>query len=169
MGILMTIKIRSVEAEDAEHFQKIASQDRIQENTLGMPLPSLKHWNDHLARNGKDGIYHFAALLDGSVAGILTIENPQHPRLRHKTIFGIFTDQTLSGRGIGSALITFCVKYSFDWLAARKIELEVFSDNEAAIALYKKFGFKEEGLKRESALRKGKYEDVLLMGLRAPY
>lgn len=30
------------------------------------------------------------------------------------------------------------------------IELEVFSDNEAAIALYKKFGFKEEGLKKES-------------------
>mgnify|MGYP004709049233 CR=1 FL=1 len=164
----MTIVIRSAERSDAETFQKLSSLPHIQENTLGMPLPSLEHWQKHLAGNGVDGCWHFTAVVGGQVAGILTIENPQHPRLRHKTTFGLFIDPSLSGRGIGSALMEFCISYSFDWLATRKIELEVFPDNNAAIALYKKFGFESEGLRKASALRKGQFVDVLLMGLHAP-
>ncbi|WP_046791726.1 GNAT family N-acetyltransferase [Tatumella morbirosei] len=164
----MTIVIRSAENSDAEAFQRISSLPHIQENTLGMPYPSLEHWQKHLAGNGIDGCWHFTAVVEGQVAGILTIENPQHPRLRHKTTLGLFIDPALSRRGIGSALMEFCLSYSFDWLAARKIELEVFPDNEPAVALYKKFGFETEGLRKASALRKGQFVDVLLMGLSAP-
>ncbi|ARU96223.1 GNAT family N-acetyltransferase [Tatumella citrea] len=164
----MAIVIRSAESSDAEAFQRLSSLPQIQENTLGMPYPSLEHWQKHLAGNGIDGCWHFTAMAEDQVAGILTIENPQHPRLRHKTTFGLFVDPALAGKSIGSALMEFCLSYSFDWLAARKIELEVFPDNEAAIALYKKFGFEPEGLRKASALRKGQFADVLLMGLSAP-
>lgn len=164
----MAIVIRSAETADAEQFQQLSSLPHIQENTLGMPLPSLDHWRTHLAGNGLGGCWYFTAIAEDRVAGILTLENPQHPRLRHKTIPGIFTDPSLSGRGIGSALMAFCISYSFDWLAAKKIELEVFADNEPAIALYRKFNFEPEGLRKASALRNGRYADVLLMGLFNP-
>lgn len=65
--------------------------------------------------------------------------------------------------------MTFCLSYAFDWLAARKIELEVFHDNEVAIGLYKKFGFQQAGIRRGAAFRHGRYEDVLLMAKNSPH
>jgi len=158
------IEIRSAEVTDAEYLRKIASQTGVQENTLGLPFPSLEHWKKRLVNNGDNGLYHFVAQNNATVVGVLTIEHFQHPRLRHKSTFGIFVDENESGLGIGSKLMQFCIAYSFDWLGIRKIELEVFADNQHAIRLYKKFGFEEEGVRKQSALRKGEYVDVLLMG-----
>jgi RimJ/RimL family protein N-acetyltransferase len=39
----------------------------------------------------------------------------------------------------------------------------VLENNNVAIKLYKKFGFKEEGKLKEQLLRDGEYIDVLLM------
>ena len=161
----MSTKIRSTEAGDAAQYLMISCQQSVQENTLGMPCQSLNDWNERLALNGRDGIYHFAAEVDGELAGIITIRNPQHPRLRHTTNLGMFVDENHTGKGVGSALIEFALRYSFHWLGAVKAELEVFTDNQPAIGLYKKFGFREEGIRTKSALRNGQYVDVLMMGL----
>lgn len=48
-------------------------------------------------------------------------------------------------------------------LGLRRIDLTVFSDNAPAIALYRKFGFVEEGFSRGFALRDGMLADVLHM------
>lgn len=45
-----------------------------------------------------------------------------------------------------------------------KVELEVFPDNEAAISLYRSFGFDEEGLRRDHYLREdGTLRSALVM------
>ncbi len=51
-------------------------------------------------------------------------------------------------------------------LAATKferVELEVFEHNEAAIELYRKFGFETEGVKRNARFLDGKYMNIVLM------
>jgi putative acetyltransferase len=42
-----------------------------------------------------------------------------------------------------------------NWLKLKRVELSVFTDNEPAIALYKKMGFVVEGTKKYSAVRRG--------------
>jgi putative acetyltransferase len=49
------------------------------------------------------------------------------------------------------------------WLPVTRIELTVFTDNERAIGLYKRFGFEIEGTHRAYALRDGKYVDTHAM------
>lgn len=49
-----------------------------------------------------------------------------------------------------------------------RLELTVFTDNERAIALYRKFGFEAEGTHRAYALRDGRYADVLAMARLRP-
>ncbi|WP_444928219.1 GNAT family N-acetyltransferase [Microbulbifer sp. TRSA002] len=43
------------------------------------------------------------------------------------------------------------------------MELEVYTNNEQAIGLYKKYGFEVEGTAKNYAFRNGEYADVYLM------
>ena len=66
------------------------------------------------------------------------------PRFAHRREIAISVRKDYWGKGIGTGLmnllIDFCKKSG-----AESIELEVRSDNEAAIGLYKKFGFEKVG------------------------
>ena len=55
------------------------------------------------------------------------------------------------------------IDYADQWTTFTRIELTVFADNTNAISLYKKFGFKEEGLLCQYALRNGRFDDVISM------
>jgi RimJ/RimL family protein N-acetyltransferase len=69
------------------------------------------------------------------------------------------------GRGVGTALVAAAI----EWARARglhKLALSVFPHNEAAIALYRKFGFLEEGRRTKHMRRaNGELWDLLEMGL----
>ena len=69
------------------------------------------------------------------------------------------------GRGVGTALVAAAI----EWAQARglhKLALSVFPHNEAAIALYRKFGFLEEGRRTKHIRRaSGELWDLVEMGL----
>jgi RimJ/RimL family protein N-acetyltransferase len=68
-------------------------------------------------------------------------------------------------RGVGSAMM----RASIDWARERdldKIALQVWPHNDRAIALYKKFGFEQEGyLRKHYRRRNGEAWDAIQMGL----
>jgi RimJ/RimL family protein N-acetyltransferase len=49
--------------------------------------------------------------------------------------------------------------------AIQRVELDVFSNNEAAIRLYRRAGFAIEGRKRRGRILDGVEEDVVVMSL----
>jgi RimJ/RimL family protein N-acetyltransferase len=69
------------------------------------------------------------------------------------------------GRGIGSALLAAAI----DWAREQglhKLSLDVFPHNDAAIGLYRKFGFVEEGRRVKHIRRQsGELWDTVVMGL----
>jgi RimJ/RimL family protein N-acetyltransferase len=78
---------------------------------------------------------------------------------------GMMVDAAWRGQGVGTALVAAAI----DWARARglhKLTLSVFPQNEAAIALYRKFGFVEEG-RRSKHIRRanGELWDLIDMGL----
>jgi ribosomal protein S18 acetylase RimI-like enzyme len=64
--------------------------------------------------------------------------------------------------GIGSALTEASIGWAEE-TGLHKLCLSVFSSNTSAIALYKKFGFVEEGRRREQICIDGKYVNEILM------
>ena len=92
------------------------------------------------------------------------------PLRRHVAeIERVGVDQAWQGRGIGTLLVAAALDLADNWLGALRVELIVRADNGAAIALYHKFGFREEGLLRAYAYRDGAYADCLAMArLREP-
>ncbi|WP_407341441.1 ribosomal protein S18-alanine N-acetyltransferase [Pengzhenrongella phosphoraccumulans] len=62
-------------------------------------------------------------------------------------VMTIAVAHSLQGRGIGGALLAALVRRAKD-VGARSVLLEVRVDNEAALALYERFGFQRLGLRR---------------------
>jgi diaminopimelate decarboxylase len=101
--------------------------------------------------------------LDGSrVVGHVSLTRERHPATRHVATLGIAVAADVRGRGVGSALMAEAIRWARA-VGVRKIVLSVYPGNAAAVALYRRFGFLEEGrLSRQSRKSYG-YEDEILM------
>ena len=99
----------------------------------------------------------------GQLVGCLSAEGGRLRSLRHVVSLGISVQREQRNQGIGSLLLA----AALDWAAAtgivKRIELQVLLRNLRAIHLYRKFGFVEEGMKRNGVCRLGQMHDVLLM------
>jgi putative acetyltransferase len=82
---------------------------------------------------------------------------------------GLSVAREFQRRGVGSALMAAICDYADDWAGVLRLELTVYTDNEAAIALYRKFGFVIEGTHRAYALRNGAYADAYAMARLHPH
>jgi RimJ/RimL family protein N-acetyltransferase len=76
-------------------------------------------------------------------------------------------DKSAQGRGVGFEAGRLLISHAFGKLNLHRLELGVHPLNAAAIHLYRKLGFREEGRLREAFLRGGEFSDLLVMGLLA--
>ena len=67
------------------------------------------------------------------------------------------------GKGAGTYAIREALEHAFSDLNLHRVYLTVLQNNSPAISLYKKFGFIEEGLCRESVYKEGEYKNVISM------
>jgi len=78
---------------------------------------------------------------------------------------GINLVQGARGRGIGTAAIVQLVEFGFVRHNLRRIHLQAIASNLAAIRAYEKAGFVIEGRQRQHAWVRGRYEDIVRMGI----
>lgn len=86
-----------------------------------------------------------------------------NPRRKHVSNIGMAVSEEHQKCGVGSKLLEAMLDLAINWLAVRRVELEVYTDNEQAVELYKKFGFNIEGTALQYAFKNGVYADVHLM------
>ena len=67
------------------------------------------------------------------------------------------------GKGVGTELMRAALDLTDNWLDLSRVQLEVYTDNAAGIALYEKFGFEIEGTHRRYAFRDGGFVDAYSM------
>ncbi len=106
----------------------------------------------------------FVAESGGRVVGRLSVAREGHPASRHVADLGLMVAATHRRRGVGRALLEAAVDWARE-AGVRKLELHVFPHNAPAIALYRRFGFAEEGYRRAHYRRGREYVDAILMAL----
>ena len=157
------VTIRRLEPADYEAVYRIFCGPRAVWGTLQVPFPSAESWRKRLAEP-RDGSYQLAACAGSEVVGQLGVDTfPNHPRRRHAAEIGMAVADDWQGKGVGSALMQAAVDLAEKWLNISRLELEVYTDNEPAVRLYKKFGFVIEGTLVRFAYRDGKYVDAYTM------
>lgn len=102
--------------------------------------------------------------VDGQIAGLLHFENGPRRRIAHRGTLGMGVLRQYRGLGVGAALMRALIEWAEREPLLEKLCLAVLADNAPAMALYRKFGFVEEGRrKREIRRGDGDYVDDILM------
>jgi RimJ/RimL family protein N-acetyltransferase len=102
---------------------------------------------------------------DKRIIGYAVIYKYPHQRRKGIGDLAIYLHQDFQKAGLGTAMTEKLLELAKKE-RMHKIELGVVADNEVAKSLYQKFGFKTEGVSKDSFFGfDGKYHDVVHMGL----
>ncbi|HVK56986.1 MAG TPA: GNAT family N-acetyltransferase [Burkholderiales bacterium] len=158
----MEYSIRHVEPSDFEAIRAIYACPLAMAGTLQLPMPTAELWRRNLIEQ-PPSTRAFLIFAEAEPVGHLGIWPIQRVRRAHAATMGMAVRDNWRNRGVGAALLKEAISQSDNWLNIIRLELSVYTDNEAAIHLYKKFGFVIEGTHRAYALRDGAYVDAFSM------
>ncbi|ELC8455155.1 GNAT family N-acetyltransferase [Clostridium perfringens] len=157
----MSLRIRDIKIEDYKEIGKIRKMPGVIENILSNKDEEEELIKEKIINRGKNQ-YWYVAEENGKVIGLGILMNHGNLRKRHVGVITLMVNSDYQNKGIGSLLMDKLINLS-ESLNIIRLELCVFRDNYKAINLYKKFGFKEEGIKVKSALKNGEYIDEIMM------
>jgi putative acetyltransferase len=153
--------IRALEVEDAHDFARLQQMPGFRYGTLRPPYPSVAAMRKYLEQRGPGDLL-LGAFIDARLVGSAGLRR-RHGRRSHAAEIGMGVADDMAGRGIGTAMLEALIDAADKWLAIERIELTVYTDNERAIRLYERYGFKCEGTFRAFAFRDGDYVDAVAM------
>ena len=161
------VLLRSFKKDDLESIVKIHNDIEIKKLAMYHPFPVSytmdEIWLDRIVSStNNDSIYFVIEEKDTQCfAGFVSLTNMNWINRNYN--FGIIIDQNFQGKGFGKETTELILNYSFQKLNMRKVSLNVLSENTRAINLYKKLGFKEEGILKEQFYWDGEYQDIVVM------
>jgi diaminopimelate decarboxylase len=158
------VLIRQARPRDARSYVRfwkaIVDEGRfVRSETVSHPL---RFYRSRFRDPHTDQEAQVVAVSGDRIVGHVYIQRERHPVTKHVATLGIAVASDFRGKGIGSALLIEAI----DWaksVRVEKIVLSVYPNNVDAIALYRKFGFVEEGRLARHSRKSYGYEDEILM------
>ena len=159
----MDVVVRKIELGDARGFwSALSSVAQERKYILMIEPPPFERSEAFVLENVENNHAQYVALRDEEVVGWADIIPLGHPTMAHVGGLGMGVLANYRGRGIGSQLLSRTIEHAWS-SGLKRLELEVFADNEPAIRLYKKHGYVQEGLKRYARFIDGQYQDIVVM------
>ena len=125
-----------------------------------IPLKEHLSWVERLRTDARQIV--FVVLVDGVVGGVVSVNAID--RLHLKSDWAFYLDENVRG-GLGAVLEFNLINFVFNDLGLEKLNCEVIEINEAVVKMHKKFGFIEEGFRRENIIKNEKRIGVFFLGL----
>jgi putative acetyltransferase len=159
-----TIVIERCNEAHIDGLTALYSEPSVAAQTLQLPYQSRELWRKRVGLGQEnEGLVALVALHQGAVIGSCSLLQVARVRRAHCADIGMGVSPAWQRQGIGSRLLAAVLEVADNWMNLRRVELTVYADNQAAIGLYRKFGFETEGQLRDYAVRDGGYVDVLSM------
>ena len=155
-----TLHIRAWEPEDIPAMTEVFNQPRVVWGTLQTPYTSLA--SRRKRAESRIDAFQLVAVVDQRAVGMIGL-NRYEARRAHVGGIGMAVHDDYAGRGCGRALLEAVIAQADLWLNLTRLELDVWADNDRAIALYEHLGFEREGFHRAYAWRDGAYADAISM------
>jgi RimJ/RimL family protein N-acetyltransferase len=157
--------LRPASLEYAESYclavDAIAREHKYLGATKGFPLEVTLSFVHAIKENNWAQYY---VIEENRVVGWCDILPKSYEGLRHVGVLGMGILPQYRGKRLGTQLLSKTIEHARDVNHLEKIELDVFESNQAAIALYRKFGFETEGKRERGRKLEGIYDNIVLMG-----
>ena len=159
------MNIREIQEKDAELFLNLLLE--LDNQTKFMILEPGERKNDPevtrsiIKKKLEDSFMYVAE--EEKLVGFLTAQRGSANRIKHTAYIVIGILGGHRGKGIGRKLFEELEKWSAK-NNIKRLELTVMTHNEKAVNLYKKMGFKIEGVKEHSILVDEEFIDEYYMG-----
>jgi diamine N-acetyltransferase len=159
------IRLRPVCDADLATIAELRNNVRLQAQLItrarGSSINDVREWL--LKRKTSPEFLIFAIAESQSDDCVGYIQFDKLSLVDRRVELGICIAPARQGKGIGSEVIELSKGYLRDAWGVRKVSIGVLADNEPAIAVYLKCGFKECGRMREHFLFGGIWKDVIMM------
>ncbi len=157
------VEVRFLRADDKSglfHMFSSMSSDALEWSMAPYTMDVVQRWIGNL-----HNLIPLIAEHDKKVVGYASIYKPPHQRRKGVGDLIVYLHQNFHNVGLGTAMMKKLLQLAKKE-GMHKIELSVVADNEVAVHLYEKFGFKTEGVSKGSFYgRNEKYHDMVHMGL----
>ena len=134
----------------------------------GAPFPYTAEDAKYFIQNTIDkDLYNFAIILKSENKAIGGTQLTDIIMANGVAGGGIWINEKYQGFGYGTEAFGARIKYAFEVLGLRRLENGYFKENEKSHKMQLKFGYKDEGTKRQRFISKatGKVEDEYITGL----
>ena len=162
------LEIEVVSAEDAEalieYTKKVGKEtDFLSFGEEGLELTIQQEELYIQSVLESDNQMMLLAKLGQEIIAVASIGGNSKEKFQHVGELGISILKEYWGQGLGSALMEELLSWAKDYSPLEKIKLAVVQENDAAIALYKKFGFEVVAIEEKEMKVNGQYYDVIQM------
>lgn len=167
-----TIMIREAQISDAPELVSVV-KEYIEESEF---IPYIKGEFDPSIEEEKKWIQSFldnknrlllVAIHQGCIIGNIDLSGLPQKIMYHTARLGMGMLSAWKNLGVGSLLLSNAIEWAKNDSPLRIIYLEVYANNSAGLALYKKYGFTEAGKRKEFFKIDDKtYIDEIMMTLR---
>lgn len=164
------ITLREAQVSDAEAMIRYMNAILTESDSLNLSAGEFdisKEKEEEIIQNYLDtpNKLFLLALDEENIIGAANMGSKQRKKTKHVGHIGISIRTSHQRNGIASALMEEIIRYAKASHIIKRLELEVFSHNTAAIQLYTKYGFEIEGTLRADRYIDGTYINSYVMGL----
>lgn len=134
----------------------------------GAPYPyTLKDAEDFVKKTIDNNLYNFAIVLKSENKVIGGTQLTDISLVNGTAGGGIWINEKYQGYGYGTEAFGLRIKYAFEELGLRRLENGYFKENEKSHKMQLRFGYKDEGVRRQRFVSKatGNIEDEYITGL----
>jgi RimJ/RimL family protein N-acetyltransferase len=159
------VQLRPVHPDDAQHYLSVDVESlRLAGTRHGQTAEQLTNWYASCATRPDRLDLAIIDRSTGEWAGEVVLIDLDQDNLSC-TLRIVLAGPRFFDRGFGTETMRLVLAHAFDVVNLHRIELDVFAFNERAAHVYRKVGFRVEGIKRHTLRRGDQWIDAWTMAI----
>lgn len=162
------VTIRQAEIDDAERLLKCIKTYVPQsayipklEQEIKLTIEQEKEWINSFLINENSLL--LVAEFNDQIIGNIDLTGSRRKIMEHTAVIGMGMLKEWRNTGLGTALLKFAIEWAKENTILELLWLQVYTDNELGLGLYRKMGFEKNGIMKNFFKQDGEYFDNLTM------